>query len=173
MSSTPPGTERVFFDAGLFIAALCERDERHEEARPLVEAARGGTLPACTTASVLSEVYAVLTWERTEWRLDPADAAGVVDLLIHPRSAIEVLACGHETARRAMRLAAAHGLTARRIHDARHAAAALLHGLQSVYTYDVADWGVFEADGLRIIGPPSVLPKRRPTAADRTIGPRP
>jgi len=163
MPSTDPATERVFFDAGLFVAALCEQDDRHEEARPLVEAARGGTISVCTTASVLSEVYAVLTWERTQSRLDPAEAARVVDLLIFPRSAIEVLSCGPETARKALELAATHGLTARRAHDARHAAAALLHGLQSVYTYDGADWRAFEANGPRIAGPNSVLARLRGT----------
>ncbi|HUT32579.1 MAG TPA: type II toxin-antitoxin system VapC family toxin [Planctomycetota bacterium] len=164
MPSTPPAAERVFLDAGLLIAALCEGDERHEEARPLVEAAREGALAASTTAGVLSEVYAVLTWEKTQSRLAPAEAASVLNLLINPPSAIEVLACGCETARKALTLGAAHGLTARRAHDARHAAAALLHGIRGVYTYDVGDWKAFEPDGLRIAGPPSVLsrlPKAR------------
>lgn len=157
MPSTDRPTERTFFDAGLFIAALCEADARHKEALPLVEAAREGAIAACTTASVLNEVYAVLTWEKTMPRLDPAEAARVVGLLIFSRSAIEVLDCGHETARKALELAAAHNLTARRVHDARHAAAAILHSVDSVYTYDTSDWRVFETDGLKITGPPSVL----------------
>lgn len=157
MPSTDLATERTFFDAGLFIAALCESDERHEEARPLVEAAREGTLAACTTAGVLSEVYAVLTWEKTQSRLTPAEAASVLSLLINAPSAIEVLDCGCETAKKALELASGHGLTARRAHDARHAAAALLHRVNRVHTYDVADWKVFESDGLKISGPASVL----------------
>ena len=152
-----PASELTFFDAGLFIAALCELDERHEEALPLVEAAREGALPACTTAGVLSEVYAVLTWEKTQSRLAPAEAASVLSLLINPPSTIEVLGCGAETAKKALELAAGHRLTARRAHDARHAAAALLHGTSRVYTYDVTDWGVFESDGLTIAGPASAL----------------
>ena len=50
-----------------------------------------------------------------------------------------------------------HYLTARRIHDARHAAAALAVGIQEVYTYDVDDWHLFETDGLKVAGPESAL----------------
>ena len=48
-------------------------------------------------------------------------------------------------------------LTARRVHDARHAATALVSGVSSVYTYDVNDWKLFSPDGLTITGPNSVL----------------
>lgn len=149
----------MFFDAGLFVAALCHHDERYEEAWPLVEAARSGSLCACTDASVLSEVYGVLTWEKTRRRLEPREAAQDVRLLVEPPSAIEILDVGLETAVKALELAAAHGLRARRVHDARHAAAALTAGVRQVYTYDLSDWAAFEEDGLRIVGPPSVLEK--------------
>ncbi|HZS44338.1 MAG TPA: hypothetical protein VFC63_04500 [Blastocatellia bacterium] len=56
-----------------------------------------------------------------------------------------------------LRLAASHQLTARRVHDARHASAAIASGIMSVFTYDAADWTIFEPDGLRIIGPASTL----------------
>lgn len=56
-------------------------------------------------------------------------------------------------------LAAENVLRARNIHDARHAATALGAGVRSVYTYDPADWRRFEAEGLLITGPPSVLKK--------------
>jgi predicted nucleic acid-binding protein len=52
----------ILFDAGMFIGALLRDDPRHAEARTLVEAARRGDIRACTTASILSEVYAALTW---------------------------------------------------------------------------------------------------------------
>ena len=58
---------------------------------------------------------------------------------------------------RALKLAAANNLTARRIHDARHAATAIEAGVVSVYTYDVNDWRVFEQDGIRIVGPKSSI----------------
>jgi hypothetical protein len=43
------------------------------------------------------------------------------------------------------------------IHDARHAATALVAGVSQVYTYDVEDWRVFESDGVRLAGLPSAL----------------
>src|SRR5262244_779968 len=58
-----------------------------------------------------------------------------------------------------LELAAKNRLTARRVHGARHAAAALNAGIVSVYTYDAEDWTVFAADGLRIAGPPSTVAK--------------
>lgn len=63
-----------------------------------------------------------------------------------------------------LRLAAQHQLTARRIHDARHAATALQHGVTDVYTYDPEDWSDFASAGLTITGPPSVVARRNGTS---------
>lgn len=147
----------VLLDAGMLIGALVTTDPRHGEARPLVEQARAGALRACTTPSVLSEVYATLTWERAQPRLDPADAADAVWLLVAPPSAIRVLAEDLRSAELSLRLAAAHRLNARRVHDARHAAAALSAGVVAVYTYDPDDWRAFETDGMSIAGSESTL----------------
>jgi len=144
-------------DAGVFIGALLAGDPRHAEARPLVEAARRGEIRACTTPGILSEVYGALTWEKAQPCHAPRKAAEAVRLLIELPSAIQVIDVGHEVALLSLELAATHNLRARRIHDARHAAAAVLAGVRSVYTYDVEDWQVFGADGLQILGPASTL----------------
>ena len=157
MPSTDDTRDLVLLDAGLFIAALLRGDPRHPEARPLVESARRGEIKVCTTSSILCEVYGALPWEKTEPRHAPKEAAKAVRLLVESPSAIQVLGVGHEVALRALELASEHNLTARRVHDARHAAAALLAGVHSVYTYDPEDWQVFEADGLQINGPASTL----------------
>jgi len=157
MPSTSDSTDLILFDAGMFIGALLGGDPRHVEARPLVEAARRGEMSSCTTASILSEVYGALTWEKAQPRHAPEEAAEAVRLLVEVPSAIQVLDTGLNVALLALELASAHNLTARRIHDARHAAAALLAGVRFVYTYDIEDWKVFEADGLQISGPPSTL----------------
>ncbi len=153
----------ILFDAGVFIGALLAGDPRHVEARSAVEAARRGEIMACTTPSILSEVYGALTWEKAKPRHDPAEAAEAVRLLIEPPSAIQVLEAGLDVALYALALAATHRLTARRVHDARHAAAALLAGVTSVYTYDADDWRTFEPDGLRIAGSVSTLAKLQRT----------
>lgn len=157
MLSTTDATNLVLFDAGIFIGALLSGDPRHTEVRPLVESARRGEMPACTTPSILSEVYGALTWEQAQPRHDPQEAAQAIRLLVELPSAIQVLDEGYDVAVLALELASAHDLRARRIHDARHAAAALIAGVHSVYTYDVEDWLVFEADALRICGPASTL----------------
>ena len=46
MPSTSTLSNYILFDAGMFIGALLGGDVRHAEARPLVEAARMGTLNA-------------------------------------------------------------------------------------------------------------------------------
>ncbi len=153
----PTENEYILFDAGIFISAFLTGDARHTEARPLVEAARRGDLLACTTTGILSEVYAALTWQQAQPPHDPAQAAQAVRLLVDPPSMIRVLADGQDEASKMLELAAAHSLRARRVHDARHAAAALIAGVTSVYTYDVEDWRAFEVDGLSIAGPPSTL----------------
>jgi predicted nucleic acid-binding protein len=147
----------VFFDAGVFFGALLKGDKRHAEARPLVEAARNGELDACTTAAVLCEVYAALTWAGAQPPHDPAEAAESVRALVDSPSRIAVLSEDVGVVAATMDLAAKHGLTARRVHDAHHAAAALCHGVDGVYTYDLQDWRCFAADGLRIAGPLSVV----------------
>jgi predicted nucleic acid-binding protein len=159
MSETEGGqtSERVLIDAGVFIGALLKGDSRHVEARPLVEQARRGEFAACTTAAILSEVYSALTWEKAEPRHDTAKAAQAVRLLVELPSAIVVLNENLEVALKALALATKHRLTARRVHNARHAAAALSAGVVSVYTCDVEDWRVFAADGLRIVGPPTTM----------------
>ena len=149
--------EWVLYDAGLIIGALLRGDPRHAEARPLVEAARRGDVRACVTPGILSEVYAALTWAQAQPPHAPADAAEAIRSIVEAPSAIRVL---HETrgvVLRALDLAAAHGLSARRIHDARHAATALHAGVTRVYTYDVGDWRAFVSDGIQVTGPPSVL----------------
>lgn len=154
-----PSTEEecVLFDAGVFIGALLTGDSRHAEARPLVEAARRGELLACTTTGILSEVYAALTWQQAQPPHDPDQAAEAVRLLVEPPSMIRILTDGQEVAIRMLELAAIHQLRARRVHDARHAAAAIVAGITSVYTYDADDWKSFERDGLSITGPTATL----------------
>lgn len=147
----------ILFDAGLFIGAILEGDLRHQEARPIVEAARRGDLLACTTTSILSEVYAALTWMNAQPPHSPAEAANAVRLLVEPPSAIQIISDGFGVSLRMLALAKKYKLTARRVHDARHAATALSNGVALVYTYDQADWEVFKPEGLAITGPPSVL----------------
>jgi len=147
----------ILFDAGLFIGALLQGDLRHQEARSIVETARQGKLFACTTTGILSEVYAALTWVNAQPPHSPAEAANAVRLLVEPPSAIEILPDGFETSLKMLELAEKYKLTARRVHDARHAATALTNGIKLIYTYDVSDWEVFGPEGLTIIGPPGAL----------------
>jgi predicted nucleic acid-binding protein len=80
-----------------------------------------------------------------------------VRLLVEPPSMIRILLDGQDVALRMLELASSHQLRARRVHDARHAAAAIVAGVNSVFTYDAEDWKSFEGDGLSIVGPPTTL----------------
>lgn len=149
-----------FFDAGMFIGALLRQDPRHGEARPIMKAAYHGALRACTSTGVLSEVYVHLTNERAVPRHSPAEAADAITKLVQAPSRIEVVAdWGLSTTLRMLSLAKGNGLTSRDVHDARHAATALEAGAASVFTYNLNDWKRFEADGLLIAGPPSIMQK--------------
>ncbi len=149
--------DRTLLDAGLFIGALMRDDDRHSEARPLVEAARSGDLPACTTTGILSEVYAALTWVHAQPRHSPEEAARAVRTLIRSPSCLEVLSEGPSTAELMLDIVEQHRMTARRVHDARHAATALSAGVSQIFTYDVDDWKLFREHGLIITGPSSVV----------------
>jgi predicted nucleic acid-binding protein len=162
-----PAPSRVLLYARGFIEDLLAGDPCHADARPLVEQARQGTLLASTTAGILSEVYGGLTWEKAEPRQDPATAAEGERLLVVPPSAVNVLREDLDVGLCTLALAATHLLTGRRIHDARHAAAALVAAITAVYTYDVDDWRVFADDGLRIIGPPLTMTQLMPQARER------
>ena len=70
---------------------------------------------------------------------------------------IRILPDSQDAALRMLELAAKYRLRARRVHDARHAAAALVAGITSVFTYDAEDWESFEKDGLNIAGPAATL----------------
>jgi hypothetical protein len=83
--------------------------------------------------------------------------------LVEPPSAIEVLQDGFEVSLLHLRLAELHHLTARRIHDVRHAATTLHNKVRHVHAYDPADWHDFVADGIVIVGPPFTLAALAPT----------
>ena len=70
---------------------------------------------------------------------------------------IRILPDGQEVTIRMLELAASRQLRARRVHDARHAATAIVAGITLVYTYDPGDWEAFEGDGLSITGPATTL----------------
>ena len=150
-------SELVFLDAGLFIGALLAGDLRHAEARPIIEAARSGELATCTSVGILSEVYAALTWTGAQPPYSPQIAGQAVRLLVEEPSAIVVLETNFLAGIKMLEIAMNHNLTARQIHDARHAATALAAGVSRVYTYDVEDWQLFTPDGITIVGPSSVL----------------
>ena len=151
------------FDAGLFIGALDVSDWRHAESLPLVEDARSGRLLVCTTTGILSEVYAALTWQGATHPLTPPQAALAVQTLVRPPSRIRILPDSLDAALKSLEMSGAHALTALRVHDARHAAAALAGGSgpdggchRRVYLR-CGDWKAFAGDGLAIVGPASAL----------------
>ena len=149
--------EPILLDAGVFIGALLRGDSRHNEARRIVDAARNGWMQGCLSVGILSEVYAALTWSGAQPPHSPQEAAQAVRALIEPPSGICVLSDGLEAALKTLELAELNNLTARRTHDARHAATAITAGIHQVCTYDVNDWITFEPSGISVIKPSNVL----------------
>jgi predicted nucleic acid-binding protein len=147
----------VFIDAGLFIGALLMDDPRHAEAREIVEMSRHGKLHASTTAGMLCDVYAALTWEHAQPQHSPEVAVSTVMAIVQSPSQIQILPETPEILPKMMELARKHKLKARGIHDARHASTALIHNIRKVITYDTKDWKRFNSDGIHAIEPRSIL----------------
>jgi predicted nucleic acid-binding protein len=143
----------ILLDAGLFIGALLKNDPRHGEALPVVDAARSGRFPGVTTVGILSEVYAALTWEGAKPPQEPEMAAQAVLAIIAKPSQIRVLGETSDVLPRMLELAKELKLHARRIHDARHAATALVQGVGRVVTYDQGDWDKFTIYGMTVVMP--------------------
>jgi predicted nucleic acid-binding protein len=150
------GSEEILLDAGVFIGALLKGDSRHHEAKEIVEAARSGLVNATTTAGILCEVYGALTWHMSSPPQIPATAAAAVLAIINDPSQIGLLTDNLGAFQLAMSIAERCNLTARRIHDARHAATAIYNGVHFVCTYDEADWKLFEP-GITIVRPADLL----------------
>ena len=148
--------DEILIDAGLFIGALLKDDPRHEEALTVVQAARSGHLSGFTTVGILSEVYAALTWEGAKPPQESEIAAQAVLAILSKPSQIRVLAEIPSVLPLMLDLAKELKLHARRIHDARHAATALVHGVGRVVTYDQSDWARFANHGMTALTPAEV-----------------
>lgn len=151
------GGEEILLDAGLFIGALLKGDSRHVEAREIVEAARSGIIKAATTTGILCEVYAALTWHLATPPQLPSDASSAVQTIVEAPSQIRLLPDSRDAFVSTMRIAAKLNLTARRIHDARHAATAIQTGIEYVCTYDETDWSRFEPEGIAVVKPSDMV----------------
>ncbi len=149
--------EEIRLDAGVFIGALLKGDSRHEGAREIVEAARAGLLSAATTTSILCEVYAALTWHMATPPHSPSTASLAVLALIVTPSVIRLIPDRLDAATLTVAVAGRYNLTARRVHDARHAATALVGGGLYASTYNVGDWTVFAPEGISVVSPAELL----------------
>lgn len=77
-------------------------------------------------------MYVALTWVNAQPPHSPTEAANAVKLLVEPPSAIEILPDGFKASIKMLEISEKFNLTVRRVHDARHAATALING---VYIY--------------------------------------
>ncbi|WP_254564029.1 hypothetical protein [Oscillatoria sp. HE19RPO] len=64
--------------------------------------------------------------------------------MVEKPSQILVLETNFQASMKMLEIADSQNLTARRIHDARHAATALVAEVYKVYTYDPQDWRLFQ-----------------------------
>ena len=91
-------------------------------------------------------------------------------LLVAPPSAVIVLSEDLDAGLSTLTLAATHQLTGRRIHDARHAAAALVAGIAAVYTYDVEPLCSGVANAARLLVPVGLIPRLQIPHVTRRVG---
>lgn len=131
---------RVLVDTNILLRRIHRRHPQHRQTREALAAVveRGDVL--CVTAQILIEFWAVCT--------RPVEANGLGLLPVHAArilSRIEALAVRLSDETDAVfaewkRLVAAHGVSGKKVHDARIVAAMSVHGVTCVLTFNVDDF---------------------------------
>lgn len=139
----PTRGEVLFVDANVLLTATEETRSRHRKALALLAESgpRGWRLAA--SGQVLREYLAVATRpvEANGLGIEPAKAvANVAEFLRR----IHLCDEDDRVARRLRRLAAAHGLRGRRLHDGNIAATMICHGMRDLVTENGGDFATFE-----------------------------
>lgn len=149
MATTPP-VERAVIDTNVLLAATDEGREDHDDAIGSLNAWPGLGLVLYTSGQILREYLAVATRPVVHNGLGMARPAAVANVR-GLRTRLHLLAEDEKVADRLLELLDAVECTGKQVHDANVVATALVHGVDTIVTLNVADFARFN-DHLHVVG---------------------
>jgi len=129
---------KVFFDTSVLVAAFVSSHEHHTPARAAVQRVVAGRDDGVVGAHTLAEVYAVLTRLPVVPRIQPAEAARIVEDNVVKHFTVQTLNAAEHLA--LIRRAPALGIAGGAIYDALLLACAEKAAVSRIYTFNTADF---------------------------------
>ncbi len=126
----------VFFDTSALVPVVTTQLTNHEGAHARFVSELAAATQRCFSCHTLAECYATLTALPLPRRISGPEAARLIDVNFTRRmTIIEINAADY---RAAIDLCADPGRRSGQIYDALHLVAALKHGCQQLFTYNIA-----------------------------------
>lgn len=135
--------DRALVDTNVLVYSLFTDAAQHAAASDLLDKAQNGDLTLCFTPQVLAELYAVITdSRRVTSPYEPADAIKAIELFL-AMPGIELLSVPLDLVTRWIALLRQHPVKRGEVFDLQLIAVMLANNVQSVYTFNVADFARF------------------------------
>lgn len=130
-----------FLDTNILIYSLDLSVENRQKHRASLEVLRpSSTEILCISPQILGEFYAVVTRPSLLANpLTPQETLSRIDRLMQMQH-IEILSMSDEVFKRWLELLKTNAVTGARVFDLMHVATMMIHGIKSIYTFNVDDF---------------------------------
>ncbi len=125
---------KLFLDTNVLVAACVEEHEHHSRALPLVASVHQGQAEGYVSAHSLLEVYSVLTRLPRSPRLQPSQAANLIEENVLQRFTVVALTAKEYGA--LVGSVARQGATGEQVYDRLHLECARKSGAERIYTFN-------------------------------------
>lgn len=141
----------LLFDTNVLVYAHDPISKNYKKALKLRRAALKGELKACVSYQNIAELYSVLTNPvKLSKPYAPATAIELCELYMRSKNLLKIMPT-EKTYSEALRLAGQVGATSVRIFDCLLVATALENGIDTIYTENAKDFGIFKS--IRAVNP--------------------
>ncbi|MFC2171797.1 type II toxin-antitoxin system VapC family toxin [Acidobacteriota bacterium] len=141
----------ILIDTNVIVYSLDADDHRNGICSERLEECRIGKMEGGVTGGILAELAASLTWTGRTNPLSARQCRTVIENLME--SNLLLFEESRNSLKLFLSLVSSHRLSGQQVHDAHHAAVALVSGCDEVLTFDQIHWQRFQKDGLRNIVP--------------------
>jgi predicted nucleic acid-binding protein len=142
---------RIFFDASVLVAALVrDLPDRRRALNCLKTYSKNGVECCCSTHA-LAECYATLTALPLKQRIQPEEAAQMIEVNLAGK--LTILEISRNTYFDAIRLVAGLGFRSGMIYDALHLCCAEVEGCERLYTFNTRHFQQIASQTLKVVSP--------------------